>query len=60
MPDLRPLRTRLPHGIFEWSYAGFLFLSAAQAKDGSRESLRGKFQRAGWDNTYLARLLTLF
>jgi hypothetical protein len=31
MPDLRPLQTRLPHRSFEWSYATFLFLSAAQA-----------------------------
>jgi hypothetical protein len=29
-------------------------------KDGSKEALRGKFQRAGWDNAYLARLLALF
>ena len=29
-------------------------------KDGSKGSLRGKFQRAGWDNAYLTRLLALF
>ena len=29
-------------------------------KDGSKKSLRGKFQRAGWDNAYLSRLLALF
>ena len=29
-------------------------------KDGQKGSLRGKFKRAGWDEAYLARLLTLF
>ncbi|HTW68465.1 MAG TPA: ISAs1 family transposase, partial [Acetobacteraceae bacterium] len=29
-------------------------------KDTSKGSLRGKFKRAGWDDTYLARLLALF
>ena len=29
-------------------------------KDGEKGSLRGKFKRAGWDEAYLARLLTLF
>jgi predicted transposase YbfD/YdcC len=29
-------------------------------KDGEKGSLRGKFKRAGWDEPYLARLLTLF
>ena len=29
-------------------------------KDGSKEPLRSKFQRAGWDNAYLTRLLALF
>jgi hypothetical protein len=29
-------------------------------KDGSKEALRGKFQRAAWDNAYLSRLLALF
>ena len=29
-------------------------------KDGSKDPLRGKFQRAGWDNAYLTRLLGLF
>src|SRR5271166_4379620 len=30
-PTFGPSRARLPHGIFEWPYAAFLFLSAAQA-----------------------------
>ena len=29
-------------------------------KDGEKGSLRGKIKRAGWDEAYLARLLTLF
>jgi hypothetical protein len=29
-------------------------------KDKEKGSLRGKIKRAGWDDTYLAKLLTLF
>jgi hypothetical protein len=29
-------------------------------KDREKGSLRGKISRAGWDEAYLARLLTLF
>ena len=29
-------------------------------KDHEKGSLRGKIKRAGWDEAYLARLLTLF
>jgi hypothetical protein len=29
-------------------------------KEGSKGSLRGKFKRAGWNDTYLCRLLTVF
>ena len=29
-------------------------------KNGSKDPLRGKFQRAGWDNAYLSRLLGMF
>jgi len=29
-------------------------------KDISKQSLLGKFMRAGWDERYLARLLALF
>jgi hypothetical protein len=28
-------------------------------KDPTKDSLRGKLQRAGWDNAYLATLLAL-
>jgi len=29
-------------------------------KDGEKGSLRGKIKRAGWDEAYLAKMLTLF
>jgi hypothetical protein len=29
-------------------------------KDKSKNSLRGKFLRAGWDDRYMAQLLALF
>jgi hypothetical protein len=29
-------------------------------KDPTKGSLRGKFKRAGWDDTYLSKLLGLF
>jgi hypothetical protein len=29
-------------------------------KEGPKESLRGKFKRASWDENYLSRLLKLF
>jgi hypothetical protein len=29
-------------------------------KEGSKGWLRGKFKRAGWNENYLSRLLTLF
>jgi hypothetical protein len=29
-------------------------------KESSKGSLRGKFKRAGWDNDFLIRLLTVF
>jgi len=34
-------------------------LNAIQ-KEGSKGSLRGKFKRAGWDDDFLIRLLTMF
>ena len=52
-------RTRLGNGPNNLAVLRHMALNVMQ-KDSSRESLRGKFQRAGWDNTYLARLLTLF
>ncbi len=52
-------RTRLGNGPNNLAVLRHMALNVMQ-KDGSRESLRGKFQRAGWDNAYLARLLSLF
>jgi hypothetical protein len=40
---------------------GFLKLEhGLPSHDTPKDSLRGKFQRAGWDNAYLTRLLCLF
>ena len=52
-------RTRLGNGPNNLAVLRHMALNVMQ-KDNSRESLRGKLQRAGWDNAYLARLLTLF
>jgi predicted transposase YbfD/YdcC len=52
-------RTRLGNGPQNHAILRHMALNVMQ-KDGSKESLRGKFQRAGWDNAYLARLLALF
>ncbi len=52
-------RTRLGHGPNNLAVLRHMALNVMQ-KDRSRESLKGKFQRAGWDNAYLARLLSLF
>ena len=52
-------RTRLGNGPNNLAVLRHMALNVMQKED-SRESLRGKFQRAGWDNAYLARLLTLF
>ncbi len=52
-------RTRLGNGPENLAVLRHMALNAMQ-KEGSKGSLRGKFTRAGWDNTYLHRLLTLF
>jgi predicted transposase YbfD/YdcC len=52
-------RTRMGHGPNNLAVLRHMALNVMQ-KDGSKDSLRGKFQRAGWDNAYLARLLGLF
>jgi len=39
MSTVRPLKVRLPQGTFELPYAGFLFLSAAQAYLGTEQEL---------------------
>jgi predicted transposase YbfD/YdcC len=52
-------RTRLGNGPHNLAVLRHMAMNVMQ-KDGSKESLRGKFQRAGWDNNYLSRLLALF
>ena len=52
-------RTRLGNGPHNLAVLRHMAMNVMQ-KDGSKESLRGKFQRAGWDNAYLSRLLALF
>jgi predicted transposase YbfD/YdcC len=52
-------RTRMGHGPNNLAILRHMALNVMQ-KDGAKESLKGKFQRAGWDNAYLSRLLALF
>ena len=52
-------RTRMGNGPQDLAILRHMALNVMQ-KDGSNEAVRGKFQRAGWDNAYLARLLALF
>jgi hypothetical protein len=52
-------RTRLGNGPHNLAVLRHMALNAMQ-KEGSKGSLRGKFKRAGWNDTYLYRLLTLF
>jgi predicted transposase YbfD/YdcC len=52
-------RTRLGHGPHNLAILRHMVLNAMQ-KEGSKGSLRGKFKRAGWDDDFLTRLLTMF
>ncbi len=52
-------RTRLGNGPQNPAVLRHMALNAIQ-KEGSKGSLRGKFKRAGWDDTYLTKLLELF
>jgi predicted transposase YbfD/YdcC len=52
-------RTRLGNGPYTIAILRHMALNVMQ-KEGGKGSLRGKFKRAGWDDAYLARLLTLF
>ena len=52
-------RTRLGNGPVNLAILRHLALNVMQ-KDPSKGSLRGKFKRAGWNDAYLAGLLTLF
>ena len=52
-------RSRLGSGPHNLAVLRHMALNVMQ-KDSEKGSLRGKIKRAGWDETYLARLLTLF
>ena len=52
-------RTRLGNGPHNLAVLRHMALNAMQ-KEGSKGSLRGKFKRAGWDDSFLTSLLTLF
>ena len=52
-------RTRRGNGPHNLAVLRRMALNVMQ-KNGSRDSLRGKFQRAAWDNAYLSQLLELF
>jgi predicted transposase YbfD/YdcC len=52
-------RSRLGNGPHNLAVLRHMALNVMQ-KDREKGSLRGKIKRAGWDETYLARLLTLF
>jgi predicted transposase YbfD/YdcC len=52
-------RTRLGHGPENLAVLRHMAINVMQ-KEGSKGSLKGKFKRAGWNDTYLARLLELF
>lgn len=52
-------RSRLGNGPHNLAVLRHMALNVMQ-KDGEKGSLRGKIKRAGWDEAYLAKLLTLF
>ena len=52
-------RSRLGNGPHTFAVLRHMAMNVMQ-KDGEKGSLRGKIKRAGWDEAYLARLLTLF
>ncbi len=52
-------RSRLGNGPHNHAVLRHMAMNVMQ-KDGEKGSLRGKIKRAGWDEAYLARLLTLF
>jgi predicted transposase YbfD/YdcC len=52
-------RTRLGNGPHNLAVLRHMALNVMQ-KDGSKGSLRGKFQRAGWNDAYLSSLLGSF
>jgi len=52
-------RSRLDHAPQNLAVLRHMALNVMQ-KDPTKGSLRGKFKRAGWDDTYLSKLLDLF
>ena len=52
-------RNRLGNGPQNLAILRHMAINVMQ-KDPTKGSLRGKLKRAGWDDTYLARLLALF
>jgi len=52
-------RTRLDNGPHNLAVLRHMAINVMQ-KNGDNDALRGKFQKAAWDNAYLARLLALF
>jgi predicted transposase YbfD/YdcC len=52
-------RTRMDNGPHNLAVLRHMALNVMQ-KDTSKGSLRGKIMRAGWDDRYLAKLLSLF
>ena len=52
-------RTRLGNGPHNLAVLRHMALNVMQ-KDKTKGSLRGKFKRAGWDDTYLTSLVALF
>ncbi len=52
-------RTRLDNGPYNLAVLRHMALNVMQ-KDKSKNSLRGKFLRAGWDDRYMVQLLALF
>jgi predicted transposase YbfD/YdcC len=52
-------RTRLGNGPHNLAVLRHMALNVMQ-KDKTKGSLRGKFKRAGWDDTYLTSLVELF
>jgi predicted transposase YbfD/YdcC len=52
-------RTRLGHGPHNLAVLRHMAINAMQ-RDTTKGSLRGRFKRAGWDDTYLTSLLALF
>ena len=53
------MRNRLDNGPYNLAILRHMAINVMQ-KEGSKGSLRGKFKRAGWQDAYLTRLLSMF